>query len=150
MPTTLGKDYLTDWRGNPPHMLETDVPVWYRFLDKWGPLFAALYYDCFVGGPYYTKKQLEDPMARMWQATTAKRIDAVAETENELWIIEVAKSPGLRAIGQVQVYRSLWIEDPKILKPEVVVLVCELVDQDLLSAAARYGIKIYVMPTTTR
>ena len=149
MPTTLGRKYQVDWRGNPPHMLETDVPVWYRFLDQWGPLFTSLYYDCFVGGPFYTEKELEDPMKRMWRATVSKRIDALAETDENVWIIEVASSPGLRAIGQVQVYRSLWIEDPKILKPEKVVLVCDTVDQDLISAAARYGIQVYVMPLTT-
>ena len=127
-------------------MLPQDVPVWYRFLDKWGPMFGALYYDCFVGGPYYTEKQLEDPMARMWRANTSKRIDALAETENEIWIIEVAKSPGLRSLGQVQTYRALWLEDPKIAKIEKTVIVCQEVDQDLISAAAMYGVLTYVIP----
>ncbi len=127
-------------------MLPQDVPVWYRFLEKWGPMFAALYYDCFVGGPYYTEKQLEDPMARMWRANVSKRIDALAETENEIWIIEVAKSPGLRALGQVQTYRALWLEDPKIAKIEKVVIVGQEVDQDVISAAAMYGVLTYIMP----
>ena len=128
-------------------MLAEDVPVWYRFLEKWDFLFQSLYYDCFVGGPYYTPKQLEDPMARMWRATTSKRIDALAETENEVWIIEVAKTPGLRSVGQVQVYRSLWLEDPKIAKIEWPVIVCQAVDTDLIASAARYGILTYVMPS---
>ena len=146
MPTTLGKKFAVDWRGRPPHMLESDIPVWYRFLDQWGFMFENLYYDCFVGGPYYTEEELKDPMKRMWRATVAKRIDALGETENEVWIIEVAKSPGLRAVGQVQVYRSLWLEDPPIRKIERPVLVCQSVDQDLISSAARYGILTYVMP----
>ena len=131
-------------------MLPTDVPVWYRFLDKWGPLFQSLYYDCFVGGPYYTEKQLEDPMNRMWRANTAKRIDALAETEDEIWIIEVAKSPGLRSLGQVQTYRALWLEDPKIAKIEKAVIVCHVVDQDLISAATMFGVLTYVMPLASQ
>ena len=146
MPTTLGRRFDIDWRGDPPHMLAEDVPVWYRFLEKWGHLFTALYYDCYVGGPYYTPEQLKDPMARMWQATTSKRIDALAETETEVWIIEVAKSPGLRAIGQVQAYRALWIEDPLIAKIEKAVLVVQEIDQDLLSAIAMYGAMVFVIP----
>jgi len=146
MPTTLGRKFGIDWRGDPPHMLPQDVPVWYRFLEKWGPLFQALYYDCFVGGPYFTEKQLEDPMNRMWRANTSKRIDALGETENEIWIIEVAKAPGLRSLGQVQTYRALWLEDPKIAKIEKTVIVCQLVDQDLVSAAAMFGVLTYVMP----
>jgi len=131
-------------------MLPQDVPIWYRFLEKWGPLFLSLYYDCFVGGPYYTEKQLEDPMARMWRANTSKRIDALAETEDEIWIIEVAKSPGLRSLGQVQTYRALWLEDPKIAKIEKAVIVCQEVDQDLVSAAAMYGVLTYVMPLASQ
>ncbi len=146
MPTTLGRKFDLDWRGDPPHMLAEDVPVWYRFLEKWGFMFTALYYDCCVGGPYYTKKQLEDPMARMWRANTSKRIDAVAETAGEVWIIEVAKAPGLRALGQVQAYRALWIEDPPIAKIEKAVLVVQMVDPDLISAIAMYGVLSYVMP----
>jgi len=146
MPTDLGKKFLTDWRGTPPHMLADDIPVWYRFLDKWAFLFTSLYYDCLVGGPTYTQEELEDPMLRMWRANASKRIDALAETSDQVWIIEVARDPGLRSVGQLQVYRSLWLEDPKINKIEIPVLVCELVDQDLISSSAKYGISSYVMP----
>lgn len=149
MPTTLGNSYSIDWRGDPPHMLKTDVPVWYRFLEKWGTPFTALYYDVLLGGPFLTVEQEKDPYWRMWRANTAKRADAIAELPNAVWIIEVAKRPGLRAVGQLQVYRSLWIEDPKIRKPESVLLVCEEVDTDLLASAAMYGILIYVMPLPT-
>lgn len=127
-------------------MLAEDVPVWYRFLKKWGASFQNLYYDVLLGGPRLTPDQEKDPYWRMWRSNTSKRADAIAETSNQVWIIEVAKTPGLRAVGQLQVYRSLWIEDPKISKPESVVLVCQDVDTDLLASAAMYGILIYVMP----
>jgi len=84
----------------------------------------------------------------MWRANTAKRADAIAELENEVWIIEVSARPGLRAVGQLMVYLSLWMEDPKIEKPEKSVLVCEEVDTDLISSAARFGILTYVTPLT--
>jgi len=143
MPTTLGRPYAVDWRGKPPHMLATDIPVWYKFLEKWGHLFTALYYDCLLGGPFLSPEEEKDPLKRMWRANISKRADAIAETESEVWIIEVADRPGLRAVGQLQVYWALWQEDPKIAKPEKMVLVCEQIDQDLLSAAAKFGILIY-------
>jgi len=146
MPTELGKRFGLDWRGDPPHMLKEDVPVWYRFLEQWGDLILALYYDCLLGGPYFTPEQLKDPMTKMWRANVSKRADAIAETADRIWIIEVAKSPGLRAVGQLLVYRSLWLEDPKIAKPEEMILVCEVVDQDLIAAATQFGILSYVMP----
>ncbi|GAI93087.1 unnamed protein product, partial [marine sediment metagenome] len=62
MPTFLGKSYSMDWRGDPPHMLKEDVPVWYDFLDRYGYMFHFLYYDCLLGGPEYTEEQLKDPI----------------------------------------------------------------------------------------
>lgn len=146
MSTIMGKTYATDWKGQPPHMLRQDVPVWYRFLDKWGFMFKHMWYDVLLGGPALTPSQLNDPYWLMWRANTSKRADALAETETELWIIEVATTPGLRAVGQLLVYQSLWIEDPKITKPEILVLVCRDVDTDLISSAARVGIHTYVTP----
>lgn len=145
MPTDLGRRYSLDWRGKPPHMLQEDIPVWYRFLEKWSIMFQALYYDCLIGGPSYTQQQLSDPFLRMWRANASKRLDALAETSNNVWIIEVSRAPGLRAVGQLQVYCALWQEDPKIEKLELPVLVCEFVDQDLIFAASKYGIRTYVV-----
>ena len=145
MPTSLGRPYLAGWRGDPPHMLKQDVPVWYRFLDKYEPFIDKLYYDVLLGGPTLTKNELKDPIIRMMRTNNSKRADAIAELSDEIWIIEVAERPGLRAVGQLQVYRSLWIEDPQILKPEKVVLVAAAIDQDLLASAARIGIQTYIV-----
>ena len=148
MPTILGEKYDTGWRGSPPHMLAPDVPVWYRFLESWGFEFEALYYDVLLGGPVLSPEQEADKYWRMWRANTCKRADAIAETKDQVWIIEVADRPGLRAIGQLMTYLALWTEDPKILKPEIAVLVCEVIDTDLIASAAKYGMRTYVMPPT--
>ncbi len=145
MPTTLGQEFRLDWRGRPPHMLDPDVPVWYRFLERHGAPFVALYYDVLLGGPWLTPEQEQDPMQRMWRANTAKRADALAELENELWIIEVSAYPGLRAMGQLAVYNALWKEDPKINKPVRLVLVAERIDNDLGAAIAAAGMLVYLV-----
>lgn len=126
-------------------MLTPDIPVWYRYLEKYGPYFDALYYDCLLGGSFLTEEQKKDPMARMWHYNTAKRADAIAETDNETWIIEVASYPGLRAVGQLQVYRTLWREDPGIAKPDRMLLVCERIDADLAASCGIYGILVYIV-----
>lgn len=131
-------------------MLAPDIPVWYRFLEKWGFLFIKLYYDVLLGGPVLSPAQEKDPYWRMWRANTSKRADAIAELEHEVWVIEVASTPGLRAVGQLMVYINLWIEDPKIDKIEKPVLVCQALDTDLIASAARYGMQTYVMPPPAR
>lgn len=146
MSTTLGRAYSVNWRGRPPHMLRPDVPIWYRFLERYGYLFQRLYYDCLLGGPELTPAQERDPMQRMYRMNVCKRADAIAETDKETWLIEVADGPGLRAVGQLMVYRYLWREDPKINKPDRRLLVCRMIDRDMFAAAAKDGILIYVIP----
>ncbi|MBA7495671.1 hypothetical protein ES702_06260 [subsurface metagenome] len=145
MPTDLGRPYSLDWRGDPPHMLTQDVPLWYRFLEKWGSAFLNLYYDCLLGGPYLTQEEKKDPLKWMWRVNLAKRADAIAELDNEVWIIEVAPDPGIRIIGQLQTYRVLWLRDPKINKLERMILVSETPNEDLFDAASTLGISIYIL-----
>lgn len=126
-------------------MLPPDIPVWWRFLDKWRHEIITLYYDCLLGGPFLSPEEEKDPLKKSWRFVNSKRPDAIAETKNEVWIIEVAANPGLRAIGQCLAYLSLWAEDPKINKIERSVLVVETLDTDLGAACARFGVLIFVV-----
>ena len=145
MPTTLGPKYSIDWRGRPPHMLQEDVPVWYRFLEKWGHLFLSMYYNVLLGGPYLSPEEEKDPLKRMWRQNVSKRADVIAETKQSVWIIEVALDPGLRSMGQLLTYQTLWLEDPQIDKDERMVLVCERLDPDLGAALGKSGVWVFVV-----
>lgn len=126
-------------------MLAPDIPVWYRFLEKYGDRFEKLYYDSFLGGAFLSEEDEKDAMKRMWRANTAKRTDAIAETEEEVWLIEVSEYPGMRAIGQLHTYQTLWIEDPKITKIERLILVCERLDNDIAAACGKFGFQVYIV-----
>ena len=145
MPTTLKRPFSLDWRGDPPHMLPPDIPVWWRFFDTWKHEIKRLWYDCLLGGPFLTEEEEKDPLKKSWRYVNSKRPDAIVETEEEVWIIEVAANPGLRAIGQLIAYQNLWQEDPKIEKIDRAVLVVETLDTDLGAAAARMGALIFVV-----
>jgi len=142
MPTTLGEPYSPLWRGRPPHMLPEDVGIWNKFLDQNAHLFQRIYYDVRIGGIYPGPEYGDEKMRKMYYDNTAKRIDALGELEKELWIIEVALTPGLRATGQVMSYLALWFDDPKIMKPAKAVLVCQGIDDDLRRAMDIYGVLV--------
>jgi len=126
-------------------MLPKDIPVWYRFLEKYGQPFIRIYYDVLLGGPFLTPEQEKDPFMRDWRYVTAKRMDVLAELRTEIWIIEVVHDCGMRSLGQVQTYHALWLQDPKIDKPPVKVLVAETIDEDLLSSAGVQGISVFIV-----
>jgi len=142
MPTELGPEYSPLWRGKYPHMLEEDIPIWNKFLDRNAHLFLRLYYDVKIGGVYPGPEYGDEKMRKMYFYSTAKRIDALGELKDEIWIIEVATRPGLRATGQLMTYMALWMKDPVILKPVKGVLVTQTIDPDLEEALKTYGMLV--------
>ena len=149
MPTDLGDPFEITWRGAPEQMLPPDVPLWHLFLDRYASNFKRFYYNVRVGGPSFEGLKIDLAYAKMWYASTAKRIDAIAEKENEILIIEVASSPYLRAVGQCLTYLFLWNEDPKIDKPARSVLLCYFIDSDLERILKHYQVEIIKIPTPT-
>lgn len=145
MPTELGEPFLTSWRGDPQQMLPPDVPLWHKYLDQAARNFIRFYYNVRVGGPDISKIKADLALAKMWYASTAKRIDAIGERSEEIWIIEVAASPYLRAVGQCLSYLFLWNEDPKINKPAKMVLLCYFIDSDLERILKHYDVMIIKM-----
>jgi hypothetical protein len=123
-------------------MLPADRPVWDAFLNKNPTLFERIYYDVLIGGVVATEPGLTQTEIDMFYHNTAKRIDALAELKDEVWIIEVADRPGLRATGQLLTYLALWLEDPKILKTTRAVLVCSAIDSDLEKAMVFHGVLV--------
>ena len=142
MPTELGEPFSTLWRGDYPAMLPEDRPVWTLFLNQNPTLFQRVYYNVRIGGIVPPPSMGDENIRRMYWQNTAKRIDALGEMEKEIWIIEVAARPGLRAIGQVQTYMALWFEDPKLNKPAKPVLVCQSIDADLERSMKFYGMLV--------
>jgi len=150
MPTDLGPEFQITWRGDPQQMLPPDVPLWHLFLDKFAWMFDRFYYNVRVGGPDISNIKEEIAMAKMWYASTAKRIDAIGETKKDLWIIEVASSPYLRAVGQCLSYKLLWELDPKIKKPARMVLLCYFLDSDLKKVLKHYNVEVIEIPSPTQ
>jgi len=147
MPTELGEPFEITWRGDPQQMLPADVPLWHRFLDRYASNFKRFFYNVRVGGPDVSKIEGDEVLKRMWYLNTAKRIDAIGEKENELWIIEVASSPYLRAVGQMLTYHFLWDLDPKINKPVKDVLLCYYLDSDLEKVLKHHKVEVLTIPS---
>jgi len=145
VPTELGNPYEITWRGDPEQMLPPDIPLWNSFLDRYASNFQRFFYNVRVGGPSFEGKEVDLAMAKMWYASTAKRIDAIGEKGSEIWIIEVAATPYLRAVGQCLSYKFLWDEDPKIDKPAKMVLLCYFLDSDLRRILEHYKVTIITM-----
>lgn len=81
----------------------------------------------------------------MWRSITSKRSDAIAELLDEIWIIEVAQHPEMRAVGQLITYEALYLEDPKFNKPVKKILVAESIDPDIATALHAVSVILYLV-----
>ena len=142
MPTELGPRYEVFDPINPPQMLPEDHPIWHKFRQIFGEIFTGFYYSVKVGGQDIQDPGIPENIRKSWYYSTAKRIDVVGETKDEVWIIEVAANPGLRAVGQIVTYASLWALDPKINKKAVSAIVVDTMEQDLRFACMVQGVRV--------
>lgn len=142
MPSTLGDEFSPLWRGKYPAMMAEDHPIWNKFLDQNRAFFERIYYNVRVGGIYPGPEHGDEKSRLDFYFVTAKRIDALCELKNEIWIVEVASRPGLRATGQLLTYQALWLDDVKIVKPLKMVLVANSCDEDLRRALEINGVLV--------
>jgi len=142
MPTELGEAYEPSNDISPEQMLPEDVPTWQKFRRIFGELFLHFYYNVKLGGQLISDPAIPPNIAKSWYYSTAKRLDALGETKDEVWLIEVTANPGVRAIGQIAAYRVLWAIDPKINKLAIPVLVVDTIDLDLRFVASVQGVRV--------
>ena len=141
----LGRAYDPYWKGIPPHMLSSDVPVWTDFLNAYEDQFKHFYYDVALSVRQPPPQAITPSLVALWKKTWGKRIDVVGVKENEVWIIEVASNAFLRAIGQILTYYQLWIVKPPLPFPVKPFIVCRTIDEDVAYTAEQYGINWIVV-----
>lgn len=139
----LGDPLTPEWRGKPPQMLNDDIPTWWQYLDSANtPKFETLFYN--VAMTAVEPGEIAGPasMREMWLYNVSKRVDVVAEFENNVHLIEVTSRAGVRALGQIMAYRWLW--DYLQPRPGAVIpmIVCQYGDPDILVMAPELGITI--------
>ena len=74
-----------------------------------------------------------------------RRIDAVGYTTNELYIIEVTVSAGLKAIGQLITYPILYTETYHPTRPLHPLLITESLQPDVLPALEAHQIDYLIL-----
>lgn len=90
--------------------------------------------------------KITDPTMRlMWEALTAKRIDAVAETDTFIHIIEVKRVMLPSGIGQLLLYSYLYNEQFKPTKNIKLWLIAKYPDPDVIHVCKQMGIQTWVM-----
>ena len=144
MPTLLGSPHSPRWEGKPPGMQPRDLPIWHRFRKKHQAEILRVWYNVRVGGGGMPQEDVEADILLMWLSLTMLRIDAVVETEKEVWIIEVRPNAGRSAFGAVMIYTQLWAADPIIPKPAKAVVVTDTITPQMQAIYDLNGVTVKV------
>jgi hypothetical protein len=127
------------------HLLPEEVRVWEKFLAGWGPLFVRFDYDVHVGPGAAIPEDAPEWLVRQIEAVSRDRVDVVAHTTDQVWIVEIKPRGGKGAVGQLIQYERLYVEELRPAKPVIKVLVCERLAPGVQETCDALGIRVFLV-----
>lgn len=129
-----------------PHLLPEDITVWARFLTKYPDRFDPIEYDVRVGRGRPAPLDMPDNIRTMALDLSMRRIDAIGHTPRLIYVIEITRIAGLKAVGQVITYPILYRQTFAPTKPVRTLLVCEELHPDIEPALTLHHIEWVLVP----
>jgi len=127
-----------------PHMLPDENRLFRAWLQGYEEQFDSFEFDVHVGKGVPIPPALTPPYARMIPALTQKRIDVIAKTKEDIWILDVTPRASLRHLGQLLAYKQLYTEDYKPALPIQLGVITEYADPDVEHMFALNNITIFL------
>lgn len=137
-------------------MLESDFPsnhydglnsiaidLWKQWLRLYQDKFETFEYNVRVGQGLDPGPNATDEMRAMWKAVTTKRIDVVANRQDQTWVIEIEPRPGARTLGQLVLYTDLLPKFYPVRPMLMSALVAQYVGFDMFASFHGQGHMIF-------
>lgn len=141
----LSLPFSPDWQGIPPGMPSGDFEVWLRWRAHAASLFESLYFNVRVGDPIPVDESLPSEIKSMAVALSRRRIDVVGVKASGWSLIELKWDAGAEALGQILMYKALWLSHPPDRLPVSMSVVTNSFNKDMNIACAFYGVGFIVV-----
>lgn len=145
MKPELGVPFSAAWAGIPPGMPSGDFQVWLRYRDLTASLFEKLYFNVRVGEPVPVAEDLPPEIKEMAIALSRRRIDLVGEKGSGWSLVELKWDAGAEALGQILLYKALWLSDPPDSRPVSLSIVTNAFNKDINIACKVYDVEFLVV-----
>lgn len=145
MTLILGREFPADWSGYPPRMSEEDFQIWQRWWPTVKHLALRMWFDVGLGGGQAIPEGTGADLAYMWTRNTQKRADAIIETADSIWLVELRFAAQPNAIGRLLTYRDLLVKEHRFNKPIRPTLVTNREDPEVRETAQNLGIAYEVI-----
>ena len=124
------------------HMMREDHATWSAFLVSGDIKFEEVWYDVHVGAPMAVPLGSPEFMKDVVNGISRKRIDVIGKLNSEIHIIEVKPHANMQAVGQVIIYRDLFIKEYELEVAVRCLIVAMTCDRDILETAEKMDVKI--------
>lgn len=129
-----------------PHLLKEDALVWQRYLSAESQKYSSIDYDVRVGLGRDPGPRFKSTLRSMAVDLSMRRIDAVGYNSTGIVIIEVTRSAGITAVGQLLAYPILYQQTYFPDRPLSVLLVAEEIQTDLEPVFQQLNIPYALFP----
>lgn len=136
----------TTWiRTHYPHMLTDETRIWTRFLETTNLDFEKITYDVHLGAGVLPLPADPQYMRDLLSAVTKKRVDAVGETKEDIWLFEVKPRISMSALGQLVTYFELYQAEYRPTKGVMLAAIGEREAPDIRAAFDLYAVNIILI-----
>lgn len=125
-----------------PHLLAEDVILWERFIDQQPTAFDYCDYDIHVGEGMEIDPSWPPEIQRMATILSQFRIDVIGWKGNIPTIIEVKPKAASKALGQIILYRSLFLKTFPSYPSAKSLIITDWDHKEVLAVAFQNNIKI--------
>lgn len=123
------------------HMGPEDTAIWLRYLMMGGVRNAPFSYDVRVGIGTSMPPDSSRTSLAVAQALTTKRIDVIWNEDGKVVICELKKYAGSTAIGQLILYRDLYVQTFPTNQPPKMLLITDRLQPDMISTLVANNIE---------
>jgi hypothetical protein len=128
-----------------PHLKPEEMRVWERFAAS-NIISGKVYADVHLKPPDIPKPAFATPEEWAWYAyLKSPRIDAVIETSDCIYVVQVKDWLRQSAIGEVQFYYYHYINEFKPTKPVKMMIVAGRDNPKVREVCEKLGILVYIV-----
>lgn len=128
-----------------PHLLPPSIAVWERWLEQNPKRFDTIDYDVRVGVGRDPGADFPENIRQDAIDLSMRRIDAVGHSPTAITIIEITEAIGLKALGQIQAYPTLYAQTFQPTLPLKTLIVGNSLESDVLPALTKLQIPFEIV-----
>jgi len=123
------------------HQSEAEIVVAKAFIERVFPQAKVEFDVPLKSSKPADWESMPENYRKMWEYLTAKKIDMVMHLPEKILIVEVKQKLGASGVGQLLLYKMMYLEQYKPGKPVELWQIAMYPDPDVVKLCEKLGIK---------